>query len=264
MVDRIPAKELADQRVVITAGGAGIGLAAAEAFARSGSEVWICDVDQKALDRANDRLGIHGVLADVGSDEGMSAFFEAVTSAGEGIDTLVNNAGIAGPSGVTEDISSADANRVFDVNVTSIFRTCGHVVPIMRAQGSGSVINISSTAGQFGFPYRSPYAASKWAVIGITKTLAMEVGGAGVRVNAICPGSVAGPRMDHVIDIEAQASGRASAAIRAGFESQVSLQSFVVTSDIADAIVFLASAAAQMISGQVIAVDGHTETLRTD
>ena len=176
---------------------------------------------------------------------------------------LVNNAGIAGPGGVLEDLDPDDVNRTLDVDVTSMFRTSRHAIPVMKRQGSGAIVNVSSTAGLFGFPYRSPYAAAKWAVIGLTKTMAMELGEFGIRVNAVCPGSVAGPRMDHVIELEAAASGRSTDEIRGGFERQVSLRTFVDASDIAEAIAFLASPAASKITGQAIPVDGHTESMRT-
>ncbi len=171
--------------------------------------------------------------------------------------------GSPGPGGTIDTLDPDEVTRVLDVNVTSMFRTSRHVVGPMTAQRSGLIVNISSTAGLFGFPYRSPYAASKWAVIGLTKTMAMELGGQGIRVNAICPGSITGPRMDHVIDLEAEASGRAPTDIRAGFERQVSLRTFIDASEIAQSIAFLASPLGSKISGQALSVDGHTETLRT-
>ncbi len=251
------------QRVIVTAAGAGIGRATAEMFADAGAAVWVCDVDAGALRSVTGHPQIAGLRADVGDTASVDTFMSAGLDHLGGVDVLVNNAGIAGPAGLLEDIEPDDVNATFDVDVTSMFRTARRAIPSMKAQRSGSIINLSSTAGLFGFPYRSAYSAAKWAVIGLTKTMAMELGEFGIRANAICPGSVAGPRMDHVIALEAGASGRSVDEIRDGFERQVSLQTFVDPTDIASTIVFLASPAASKITGQAIPVDGHTETMRT-
>lgn len=250
-------------RVIITAGAAGIGKATAVRFAADGASVWICDLDPDALAQTCEHPGIDGMVADVSSTSSMDAFMSLGIERLGGVDVLINNAGVAGPGGVLEDIDPDHVNTTFDVDVTSMFRTARHAIPAMKQQRMGAIVNVSSTAGLFGFPYRSPYAAAKWAVIGLTKTMAMELGEFGVRVNAVCPGSVAGPRMDHVIDLEAAASGRSPDQIREGFERQVSLRTFVEASDIAETIAFLASPAASKITGQAIPIDGHTESMRT-
>ena len=237
-------------RVVVTAGGAGIGRAAAELLAVAGARVSVCDIDPLAVADVGEIEGIAASVADVADTASIDRFmFESIASLG-GIDVLVNNAGIAGPGGVLEDLDPDEVTRTLDVDVTSMFRTSRHAIPVMKRQRSGVIVNIASTAGLFGFPYRSPYAAAKWAVIGLTKTMAMELGEFGIRVNAVCPGSVAG-------------TGRTGEEIRAGFEQQVSLQTFVDAVDVAQAIGFLASPAASKITGQAIPVDGHTESMRT-
>ena len=251
------------RRVLVTAGGAGIGRATAEHFAAMGDRVVVCDIDGAALADAGGIAGVVAVHADVSDTVSVDGFMTTALDVLGGVDVLVNNAGIAGPGGVLEDLDPDEVNRTFDVDVTSMFRTSRHAIPVMKRQGSGVIVNVSSTAGLFGFPYRSPYAAAKWAVIGLTKTMAMELGEFGIRVNAVCPGSVAGPRMDHVIDLEAAASGRSTEEIRQGFERQVSLRTFVDATDIAETIAFLASPAASRITGQAIPVDGHTESMRT-
>jgi len=253
--------DLRGLRVIITAGAAGIGRATAELFAANGARVHVCDVDERALTTI-ETIGIRSAIADVGDTASMDAFMtDALASLG-GVDVLVNNAGIAGPGGPVETLDPDDVTHTLDLDVTSMFRTARHVVPVMRAQRSGAIVNISSTAGQFGFPNRAPYAAAKWAVIGLTKTMAMELGEFGVRCNAICPGSIDGSRMDHVIDLEAAATGRAPADVRDGFKAQASMRTFIDADEVARMICFLASDLGAKVSGQVIAVDGNTETSR--
>ena len=202
------------------------------------------------------------VVADVADTQGVDLVFDEVMTRLGGLDLLVNNVGIAGPTAAVEQMDPADFDHCVRVNLGSMFRCTRKAVPLLRER-PGSIVNISSTAGLFGYPLRSPYAAAKWAVIGLTKTWAMELGADGIRVNAICPGSVGGPRMDGVIDREAAATGVSLAAVRAAYEQQVSMGAFVDAFDIAEAVAFLASPAARFISGQVLGVDGHTETLRT-
>lgn len=254
--------DLTGLRVVITAGATGIGRATAELFATEGATVSVYDVDEFALATVtHDRIARHH--ADVGDTAAVDSFMVASLDELGGIDLLVNNAGVAGPGGWVEDLDPDEVTRTLDVDVTSMFRTSRHAIPAMKAQGSGLIVNVSSTAGLLGFPYRAAYAAAKWAVIGLTKTMAMELGEFGVRCNAICPGSIDGPRMGHVVDLEAAASGRPAADVRRGFERQVSMRTFIEAGEIASTIAVLASPLGAKISGQAIAVDGHTETLRT-
>ncbi len=173
---------------------------------------------------------------------------------------LVNNAGIAGPTAPIENIGADEWGRSLAVSLTSHYRTCARVVPAMKAARGGSIINISSTAGQYGIGLRAPYVAAKWAVIGLTKTLAIELGPYGVRANAICPGSVDGDRMRGVIAREADARGLEAGAVEREYLEGQSITRFVQPAEIADLCLFLASDAARMITGQAIAVDGHTET----
>jgi NAD(P)-dependent dehydrogenase (short-subunit alcohol dehydrogenase family) len=251
-------------RVIVTAGAAGIGRAIAEEFADDGASVFVCDVSSDAIATMSvERPGIGAVVADVSDEAAVDAFIDEAVEALGGVDVLVNNAGIAGPGGRLEDLSLDAWRQTFDVNVTGMFLTSRRVIPHLIEQRSGSIVNLSSTAGLFGFPYRAPYAASKWAVIGLTKTMAMELGEFGIRVNAICPGSVNNERMDRVVDLEAAASGRPAADVRAGFTKAVSLQTFVDPQDIAAMVRFVCSPAGARISGQALTVDGHTESART-
>jgi NAD(P)-dependent dehydrogenase (short-subunit alcohol dehydrogenase family) len=175
------------------------------------------------------------------------------------LDVLVNCAGIAGPTAGIENISLADWRQCLAVNLDAMFLFSRRAVPIMKDQSSGNLINIASTAGWHGYPLRTPYAASKSAVIGLTRSLAMELGPWGIRANVICPGSVAGDRMDRVITAEAREKGVTEAVIRSRYTESNSLKTFIDAEDIADMACFLASSQARRVTGQVLNVDGNLE-----
>ena len=241
------------KRVLITAGGAGIGRAMGEAFAAEGYEVWVTDVDGAALADCPSDWRRHE--ADV-SDEVAVA---RVLGEMGGIDVLCANAGIAGPTAKVEDVALEDWRRCVSVNLEGAFLAAKHAAPLMKAAGRGAMVLTSSTAGLYGYPNRAPYAAAKWAVIGLMKTLAMELGPFGVRANAICPGSVEGPRMEGVLAREAAVKGMTRDQVYDGYASGTSMRTFVEARDVAEMAVFLGSDRARYVSGQVIAVDGHTE-----
>ncbi len=243
-------------RVLVTAGASGIGRAIAEAYAREGARVWVTDVDREALASTPENWGAAEV--DVRDEAGMKALFGEIEAAWGGLDTLCANAGIAGPTAAIEDIALEDWRDCVSVNLEGAFLAAKYAAPLMKAQKSGAIIVTSSTAGQHGYPFRAPYAAAKWAVIGLMKTLAMELGPFGIRANAICPGAVEGPRMEGVLAREAAAKGMSRDAVYEGYAGGTSMRSFVRAEDIAEMVLFLGSDKARMVSGQVIAVDGHT------
>ncbi len=251
-------------RVLITGGGAGIGKATAEAFLDAGQRVHICDLDEAVLQSALSEMpNASGNAADVTREEDVELLFAAALDSLGGLDVLVNCVGVSGPAGPLETLSLQDWRSCLAANLDSAFLCCRKAASILKDQGQGLIVNFSSTAGQMGYPNRSPYATAKWGIIGLTKSLAMELGPFGVRVNALCPGPVEGPRMDRVIAMEAEASGRDAADIRRGYASTTSLRCFVSNQDIASMILFLASPAGARVSGQALAVDGHTERLVT-
>ncbi len=248
-------------RVLVTAGASGIGAAIAAAFRASGALVSVADMDASAVAAAQQSdPGLFAVQADVSQPDEVDGWIDGAVAAWGGIDVLVNNAGTAGPTALVEDVSVDEWRACLSTSLDSHFFTARRVVPLLKAQGSGSIISISSTAGFYGFGLRTPYASAKWAVIGFTKSLAVELGPHGVRANAICPGSVEGPRMTRVIDAEAVMRGIDPQVVRDEYTQGQSIPRFVRPSEIADLCVFLASPGAAMINGQAIAVDGHTET----
>ncbi len=254
--------DLAGKRVMVTAGAQGIGRAIALAFLEAGARVEICDVEPEALAAfAAEAPAAGATLADVSDEAQVEAFFAAALGRLGGLDVLVNNAGIAGPTAPVEAIALADWRATLAVNLDGAFLCARKAAPILKAQGQGAIVNLSSTAGLFGYPLRTPYASAKWAVIGLTKSLASELGPHGVRVNAICPGPVEGERMVRVIAAQAAARGIPEAEIREQYESSVSMRRFVTHEEIAASALFLCSEAGAAISGQALPVDGHTESL---
>ncbi|CAG1011346.1 meso-butanediol dehydrogenase / (S,S)-butanediol dehydrogenase / diacetyl reductase [Rhizobiaceae bacterium] len=249
-------------RVLVTAGASGIGLATARAFTAEGARVLVCDVDEGALDalRTTDPT-IAAVAADVAEPSDVARLFGEVRSRLSGLDTLVNNAGIAGPTAACEDVDPADWRRTLDVNLTGMFLCSRLAIPLLKAGRNASIANLSSAAGRFGFAMRTPYAASKWGVIGFTKSLSIELGAFGIRVNAICPGAVAGPRIERVFAAKAAARGIAPEVVRDEVLSKTSLKRFVTAEDIANAIVFLASPLGANISGHALPVDADVQAL---
>ncbi|MBC8445187.1 MAG: SDR family oxidoreductase [Rhodospirillaceae bacterium] len=244
-----------DQKVIVTAGASGIGAAIAEKFLSQGALVHIADINPvQALD---DNSKQTSSITDVSNEDQVAALFEMALEKMGGLTTLVNCAGIAGPTAAIENVELKDWRACIAVNLDSTFLCSKYAVPHLKAARAGSIINISSTAGQMGYPMRSPYSSAKWALIGFTKTLAMELGPFGIRSNVICPGSVDGPRMDAVIAEEARQKGIDEETVRKGYTYSASLRTFISAQDIANMVAFLASPEAEKVSGQAIPVDGH-------
>lgn len=225
----------------------------AEAFDAAGYEIWLTDVDKAALSACPAHW--QGRHVDASDEAAMAALFDEVGA----LDALCANAGIAGPTAAVEAVELEDWRRCVSVNLEGAFLAAKYAAPVMKAARHGAIVFTSSTAGIYGYPYRAPYAAAKWAVIGLMKTVAMELGPSGVRANAICPGAVEGPRMEGVMEREAAAKGMTRDDVYKGYASGVSLRSLVTAQDVAQMALFLCSDAARMVSGQVIGVDGHTE-----
>ena len=254
--------EIKALRVLVTAGANGIGREVARAFIGEGAKVHVCDVDQKALAALKKSAPtITQTSADVAERGDVERLFGEALKALSGLDVLVNNAGIAGPTGRVEDIAPEQWDRCLAVNITGQFNCARLAVPHLRKSKNPSIVNLSSAAGRLGFPMRAPYAASKWAVVGFTKSLAIELGPAGIRVNAILPGIVEGERIRRVFDAKAKARGISFEQMQAEALSFVSMRTTVTPQQLADAILFICSARGRTISGQAISVCGDTQML---
>jgi NAD(P)-dependent dehydrogenase (short-subunit alcohol dehydrogenase family) len=244
-------------RVLVTAGAAGIGRAIAKTFLDHGARVHVCDVDRAALDEARGLMpAVTQSVADVARLAEVERLFADVRRELGGLDVLVNNAGIAGPTARVEDIAPEDWDRCIAVDLNGMFYCTRLAMPLLKAAGGGSIINLSSVAGRLGFPMRSPYAAAKWGVVGFTKSLAIEAGPDGVRVNCLQPGNVAGERIDRVIDAKAKAFGISFDEQKQKLLDTVSLRTFVTAQDIANMALFLATDAGKHISGQALSICG--------
>lgn len=251
-----------DLRVLVTAGASGIGLAIARAFLREGAKVHICDVDKASLAavKASDPQLTQSVC-DVSNRAQVAKLFEEALAVLGGLDCLVNNAGIAGPTGRVEEINPEDWDRCLAIDITGQFNCTRLAVAHLKASNNASIMNLSSQAGKHGFPLRSAYAAAKWGVIGFTKSIAIELGPLGIRVNALLPGAVAGDRIRRVIEAKAQEQGIAFKEMEATFFRGMSIKEYVTPEQLADMVVFTASPRAKTVSGQAISVCGDTNSL---
>lgn len=248
------------QKVLVTAGAAGIGREIALAFQAAGAKVFVCDIDQAALDAlAREAPGIGRTLCDVADRQAVEAMVAAAAHSLGGLDVLVNNAGVPGPSAPVETLEPAEWERVIQVNLNGAFYVAQQAIPHLKRSKTGVILIMSSAAGRLGYPNRSPYAASKWALVGLAKTLAMELGGDGIRVNAILPGAVAGPRMERVLQGRAETSGMPLEEVRRSAMTNQSLKALVEPKEVAAFALFLASDAARSISGQALSIDGDMQ-----
>lgn len=246
-------------RVIVTAGAGGIGRAIIDAFRAEGAQVATCDIDPDAI--ATLPPDVVRDVVDVSDHAALGAFVDQAANQMGGVDCLVNNAGIAGPTGRIEDLNLTEIERCLSVCLTSQFVTISRAVPLLRASSNASIVNISSLAGRLGFRLRSPYAAAKWGVIGLTKSMAIELGPDRIRVNAVLPGLVSGDRQRRVLQSRADARATSFAEAEADAFSYTSIRTYVTPQQIADQILFLASPRGKTISGQALSICGDTGML---
>ena len=249
-------------RVLITGGASGIGAAIASAFIETDAKVHVCDIDNSTLAVFNERFpGCHTTTADVANEKQVAFAMEVQDRTFGGLDVLVNCAGIAGPTAGIDQIEEQDWLRTIDVNLNGQFHFLHRAVPILRQSNDASIICISSVAGRLGLTSRTPYVATKWAIVGIVKSLAIELGPLDIRVNGLLPGIVEGPRMDGVIRARARLEGVQEESMREQYLKRISLRRMVTADDVALMCLFLCSAGGRNISGQAISVDGNVEYL---
>ena len=250
-----------NKRVLITAGGSGICRAVAEMFLGKKARVHICDVDQNALDEFKTVFPQAGIsLCDVSDPNQVELLFKDADQHLGGLDILINGAGIGGPAGSVDQINIQGWEKTIAVNLNGSFYCARQAVPRIKKAGKGNIINFSSSAGFLAYAFRSPYAAAKWGITGLTKTLAKELGPHGIRVNAVSPGVVEGDRMDRVIAKEARLKGISEQEVRANYTKGNALGTFIKPEEIASTILFLCSEYGSKITGQTVAVDGFVET----
>jgi NAD(P)-dependent dehydrogenase (short-subunit alcohol dehydrogenase family) len=250
-------------RVLVTAGASGIGRAIAEAFIDAGARVHITDIAEATIDQALSEInGLTATCGDASLAEDADRTLADIEKHLGGLDVLINNAGIAGPTGGIETYADADVVRTIDVNLKSQFHFLSRCVPLLKASTRApSIVAMSSVAGRLGYAYRAPYAATKWAIIGLVKSLAAELGPDGIRINAILPGAVSGPRMDGVIADRAAVLGLSFEDMRKEYLSRISMRRMVDAEDVANLALFLSSGLARNITGQAISVDGNAENI---
>lgn len=249
-------------RVLITAGAGGIGLKVAEAFEREGAKIVVCDIDKSALAafaKAHPEAGV--MECDVADRAAVARLIDSAVAKLGGLDCLVNNAGIAGPTGPVHEIAPEEWDRCLQVCLTSQFNCTRLAVAHLRKSGNPSIINLSSAAGRFGFPNRSAYSAAKWGVVGFTKTIAMELGQYGIRCNAILPGTVEGERIRKVIEAKAKIAGKSADEIADIWLAKASIREMIQPEQLADVMLLLASKRGRTISGQALSIDGDLQSL---
>ena len=255
-------QSLKNKKIVISAGASGIGWAITKICIARGAKVFLCDINEKLINRIRKKNKyknkIFAYECDASNENEVIDFFSKILKKTKKIDALINNVGIAGPTGTIEKLKSKDWEQTLKINVISHFYFSKLAIPMLKKNKKGVIINFSSTAGILGFPLRSPYAASKWAVVGITKTIAMELGKFNIRVNAICPGTIKGDRMGRVIRDKAKFLKLSKKSVEKEFVSMTSMNSWIYEEDIGKMCSFLISDDAERISGQIIGVDGNT------
>jgi len=247
------------KRVIITAAADGIGKVIAEEYLKLGHKVAVCDINEEKVKEfaAAHPDNLLCEVCNVGDDSQLEAWLDNSLKFLGGCDTLINNAGIGGPTANIEEISMDDVRAVLNIGLVSQFHCIAKVLPGMKAQKSGLIINMSSVGGIHAFVHRTPYSACKRGVLGLTESLAAEVGPDNIRVNAICPGAIIGDRQKRVIAAAAKAEGKTIEQETQERATVNSLRTFIPPEDIAGCCLYYDSPVGERVSGQVIAVDGH-------
>ncbi len=251
--------KLKNQAAIVTGAGQGIGKSIALALAREGAAVLLSGRHQETLESVAEevkQLDGRSVVSvtDVSGEDAVKKMVDLAISQFGRLDLLINNAGIVGPTAPVSNVAREDWDQVMAVNLTGPFLCARAAIPHLVEQRSGKIINISSIAGKMGYALRSPYSASKWGLIGLTRTLALELGPFNVQVNAICPGPVSGPRMQAVIANRAKELGQSEAEVERTYVQGTALKRMVDPEHVAALVVFLCSADGNSITGETLDV----------
>ena len=238
--------EFADRVVLVTGAASGIGKATAERLAAEGARLMLADRHEEAGRRVADALQARFRCTDVGVREQVEALVEECVAAYDGLDILVNNAGIGG-FGRVPDVEPADWDRILAVDLSSVFYACRAAIPQLIARGGGAIVNVASISGLFGDYGLAAYTAAKGGVANLTRTLALDHAGDGIRVNAVCPGPVETGLTSHLMG---------DAGIVEEYRRTVPMRRMAKPEEIANAITFLASQQASYITGVNLVVDG--------
>lgn len=248
------------KRRVIVTGADSTARGVAEMFADKGDAVAVCDVSSAAVAAISaDRPEIFARTVDVGDERHLTAFLTDAIDYLGGIDFLINVVGIAGPTDYTEDVTLRDWRKVLDVNLTAMFISTRTVIPILKEQKFGGIVNFSTTSTRTLLPHRTPYIVSKYAVEGLTLNLARELGPFNVRANAIRPGPINNQRLQDVFEKTANRQGVSREDALTNALQYVSMRSSIEIDEIAATTAFLCSDDARHITGQLFAVDGNVE-----
>jgi len=248
-----------DSTAIVTGGGRGIGQAICTELARCGADIVIADIDADQMEETKRLVEEEGqralgVETDVSDQADVGELVDTTVEEFGSVEVLVNNAGIAGPTKPCEDVDPSEWDGTMDVNLRGPFLLCRELLPIMKEQGYGRIVNIASVTGKKPLLNRTPYAVTKLGLIGFTRTLALEVGSHNINVNAVCPGSVDGPRIDRVFKKQAESTGRSYEEVRSEVEQQSPRNELVQREDIADTVAYLCSERAERITGQDVNV----------
>jgi len=254
MIASVTPRRFQNKNLVVTGGAAGLGLVIATTFAREGANVFILDRDRADAALASlAGLGVRtgSATCDVTCEADVVAGVKAAAAwCNDSIDVLVNNAGFNGVCQLVKDMRLEDWNRTFAINITGTMLVTREVIPYMEARRSGGICNLSSNVGRRGLPYRGDYVCTKWAMLGLTQTLALELAPHGIRVNAVCPGPIEGDRIEQVMDMHAAAEGKTRPEMRAAWEQASPMQRFAKPEEVALLIAFLCSEDSSCMTGQ--------------
>jgi NAD(P)-dependent dehydrogenase (short-subunit alcohol dehydrogenase family) len=251
---------LAGERVLVTGAGSSVGRAMAEHFVAAGARVHICDVDAAAVAATlGANPSIRGTVGSVGKPQDVERIFAEARSWLEDVSVLVNTVGVGGPHAAVEDVTLEDWQKTMAANVDGMFLCIRQAVPAMKRHGHGAIINFSSASTRTGLPMRTPYVVSKYAVEGLTRNLARELGPFGIRVNAILPGMIDNDRMRGIIQRNAAAQGKTAAQLEAEYLKFISMRSKISLEELSSMVVYLASFPARHVTGQLLGVDGNSE-----